>query len=105
METYDGKKTRVTLLDVAKHAQVSRATASLVIRKSPLVGSETRAKVEETMRELGYVYNVGAARLRAERSYIVGVIVPNLTNPFFAELLSGIESVIDAADMIGRTLY
>jgi LacI family transcriptional regulator len=52
------------------------------------------------MHELGYVYNVGAARLRAERSHTVGVIVPNLTNPFFAELLSGIEAVIDSAGMV-----
>ncbi|WP_037083964.1 LacI family DNA-binding transcriptional regulator [Neorhizobium vignae] len=96
----DKKKNRVTLLDVAARANVSRATASLVIRKSPLVGTETRARVEEAMRELGYVYNMGAARLRAERSHTVGVVVPNLTNPFFAELLSGIESVIDAAGMV-----
>ncbi|WP_310217521.1 LacI family DNA-binding transcriptional regulator [Neorhizobium sp. 2083] len=96
----DKKKSRVTLLDVARRANVSRATASLVIRKSPLVGAETRARVEEAMRELGYVYNMGAARLRAERSHTVGVIVPNLTNPFFAELLSGIEAVIDAAGMV-----
>lgn len=100
MPLRDQKKSRVTLLDVARHANVSRATASLVIRKSPLVGSETRARVEEVMRELGYVYNMGAARLRAERSHTVGVIVPNLTNPFFAELLSGIEAVIDDAGLV-----
>jgi LacI family transcriptional regulator len=100
MPSEDRKKNRVTLLDVARRANVSRATASLVIRKSPLVGTDTRARVEEAMRELGYVYNMGAARMRAERSYTVGVIVPNLTNPFFAELLSGIEAVIDAADMV-----
>ncbi|WP_117193306.1 LacI family DNA-binding transcriptional regulator [Rhizobium terrae] len=100
MPSEDRKKSRVTLLDVARRANVSRATASLVIRKSPLVGAETRARVEEAMRELGYVYNMGAARLRAERSHTVGVIVPNLTNPFFAELLSGIEAVIDAAGMV-----
>ena len=99
MPSEDRKKSRVTLVDVARRANVSRATASLVIRKSPLVGADTRARVEEAMRELGYVYNMGAARLRAERSHTVGVIVPNLTNPFFAELLSGIESVIDAAGM------
>ncbi len=96
----DRKKSRITLLDVARRANVSRATASLVIRKSPLVGAETRARVEEAMRELGYVYNMGAARLRAERSHTVGVVVPNLTNPFFAELLSGIESVIEEAGMV-----
>lgn len=94
------KKTRVTLLDVARHAGVSRATASLVIRKSPLVGADTRARVEATMEQLGYVYNMGAARLRADRSLTIGVVIPNLTNPFFAELLAGIETVIDAAGMV-----
>lgn len=94
------KKNRVTLLDVARHAGVSRATASLVIRKSPLVGADTRARVEASMEELGYVYNMGAARLRADRSLTIGVVIPNLTNPFFAELLAGIETVIDAAGMV-----
>jgi LacI family transcriptional regulator len=94
------KKNRVTLLDVARHAGVSRATASLVIRKSPLVGADTRARVEATMEELGYIYNMGAARLRAERSLTIGVVIPNLTNPFFTELLGGIETIIDAAGMV-----
>jgi Transcriptional regulators len=100
MPVEDRKKNRVTLLDVAQRAGVSRATASLVVRKSPLVGAQTRARVEEAMAALGYVYNMGAARLRAERSNAVGVVVPNLTNPFFAELLSGIEAVIDRAGMV-----
>jgi LacI family transcriptional regulator len=52
------------------------------------------------MRELGYVYNMGAARLRAERSHTVGVVVPNLTNPFFAELLGGMETSVDAAGLV-----
>lgn len=91
---------RVTLLDVAQAAGVSRATASLVIRKSPLVADETRRKVEEAMERLGYVYNMGAASMRAARSNTVGVIVPNLTNPFFAEMLAGIEQALDAAGMI-----
>jgi LacI family transcriptional regulator len=96
----DRKKNRVTLLDVARQANVSRATASLVIRKSPLVGAETRQRVEEAIQALGYVYNMGAARMRADRSRTVGVIVPNLTNPFFGELLSGIEALIDSAGMV-----
>ncbi|MDI7862664.1 LacI family transcriptional regulator [Rhizobiaceae bacterium n13] len=96
MASEERKKSRVTLLDVARHANVSRATASLVLRKSPLVGNATRLRVEQAMRDLGYVYNIGAARLRVERSQIIGAIVPNLANPFFAELLSGIEEVIGA---------
>jgi LacI family transcriptional regulator len=100
MSVEERKKSRVTLLDVARHANVSRATASLVLRKSPLVGTETRIRVEQAMRDLGYIYNIGAARLRVERSQIVGAIVPNLTNPFFAELLSGIEEVIGATGKV-----
>lgn len=90
---------RVTLLDVARHAGVSRATASLVVRGSPLVSSATRAAVEAAMAELGYVYNLGAARMRAARSRTVGVVFPNLTNPFFAVMLAGIESVLETAGL------
>lgn len=92
------RRKEVTLADVAREAGVSRATASLVLRKSPLVGSKTRKKVEAAIETLGYVYNLGAARMRAGRSRTVGVIVPNLTNPFFAELLTGIEATLDTAD-------
>lgn len=90
---------RTTLLDVARHAGVSRATASLVVRGSPLVSATTRASVEKAMAELGYVYNLGAARMRAARSRTVGVIIPNLTNPFFAVLLAGMESVLETAGL------
>lgn len=91
---------RITLLDVAREAGVSRATASLVVRGSPLVGAETRERVEATMRRLGYVYNIGAARMRSEVSRTIGVIVPNLVNPFFAEMVSGIELVLEEAGMV-----
>jgi LacI family transcriptional regulator len=95
-----GRAGRVTLLDVAQAAGVSRATASLVIRKSPLVAEDTRRKVEEAIVRLGYVYNMAAASMRASRGNTVGVVVPNLANPFFAEMLSGIEHAFDAAGMI-----
>lgn len=97
-QTRMGKR-RPTLQDVAALANVSRATASLVVRKSPLVGKKTRDAVEAAMTELGYVYNLGAARLRATRSRTVGVVVPNLSNPFFGVLLSGIEQVLEEAGL------
>lgn len=99
MET-EGRRGRVTLLDVAREAGVSRATASLVIRKSPLVAEATRLKVEETLDRLGYVYNMGAASMRASRSNTIGVLIPNLGNPFFADLLSGIEKALEGAGMV-----
>jgi LacI family transcriptional regulator len=51
------------------------------------------------MSDLGYVYDLGAARMRAARSRTVGVIIPDLTNPFFAVLLAGIESVLETEDL------
>lgn len=100
MKTSDRKAGRVTLLDVAEAAGVSRATASLVIRKSPLVADETRRRVEQAMAKLGYVYNMGAASMRATRSNTVGVIIPNLGNPFFAAMLAGLEQALEDAGLI-----
>jgi len=100
MRTSEQKDGRVTLLDVAEAAGVSRATASLVIRKSPLVAHETRRRVEQAIAKLGYVYNMGAASMRATRSNTVGVIIPNLGNPFFAAMLSGIEQALEDAGLI-----
>lgn len=93
------RQARPTLMDVAKKAGVSRATASLVVRKSPLVGADTRAAVEAAMVDIGYVYNIGAAGMRAARSRTIGVIIPNLSNPFFGVLLAGIDRIVDGAGL------
>ena len=91
---------RVTLSDVAADAGVSRATASLVLRGSPLVAEHTRDLVRASMHKLGYVYNRAAASLRAQRSHAVGLAVTDITNPFFAELAVGIESALGEADYV-----
>ncbi len=75
-----------TLKDVAEAAAVSRATVSLVLRRSPLVAEATRARVQDAIATVGYVYNRGAARLRSGMSGTIGLIVPEITNPFYAEL-------------------
>lgn len=86
---------RVTLIDVAKDAEVSRATASLVLRGSPLVSKTTRERVHASMKKLGYVYNRAAASLRAQKSHAIGLAVTDITNPFFAELAISIEAQLD----------
>jgi LacI family transcriptional regulator len=88
---------RVTLLDVARDAGVSRATASLVLRGSEVVAGATRERVLASMSRLGYVYHRGAASLRTQRSHTVGLIVPDITNPFFAEMTVEIEARMDVA--------
>lgn len=91
---------RVTIIDIANEAGVSKSTVSLVLSGSPLVKPETRARVEAAMGALGYVYNRGAASLRRARSNIVGMVINDLLNPFFAELAVGIERALQGADYI-----
>ena len=85
---------RVTIVDVARNAGVSKSTVSLVLSGSPLVAEATRERVTRAMRTLGYVYHRGAASLRAASSDFVGMVINDLTNPFFAELAVGIEDAL-----------
>jgi LacI family transcriptional regulator len=85
-----------TIIDVAEAAGVSRATVSLVLRQSPLVAEETRQRVQHAIATVGYIYNRGAAQLRSGMSGTIGVIVPEITNPFYAELLTGIDESLDS---------
>jgi DNA-binding LacI/PurR family transcriptional regulator len=91
---------RVTLLDVANASGFSRATVSLVLRDSPLVAEETRQRVQAVMRDLGYVYHRAAANLRSHKSHTVGLVVSDITNPFFAEMTMSIEAQLDKANYI-----
>ena len=86
--------TRVTLLDVARHCGVSRATVSLVLNDSPLVATKTRDRVRQAMVELGYVYNRAAASLRTRHSDAIGVVLTNITNPYFAEFAAGLQDTL-----------
>jgi len=85
---------RVTIVDVARSAGVSKSTVSLVLADSPLVAKTTRERVTRAMKTLGYVYHRGAAQLRAASSDLVGMVISDLTNPFFAELAVGIEDAL-----------
>ena len=80
-----------TIVDIARTAGVSKSTVSLALRGDKLVKPETRARIEAAREQLGYVYNRGAANLRAAKSSLVGMVISDLTNPFFAELAVGIE--------------
>ena len=90
---------RVTTHDVAKRAGVSQPTVSLVLSRNATarVAADTRERVLQAARELGYVPNVVARSLVQSRSYAIGVIVPDLRNPFFAEVISGAERVVSEA--------
>jgi LacI family transcriptional regulator len=91
---------RVTLLDVANASGLSRATVSLVLRGSPLVAEGTRKRVQEVMQELGYVYHRAAANMRSRKSHTVGLVVADITNPFFAEMTVSIGAQLDKANYV-----
>jgi LacI family transcriptional regulator len=93
---------RTTVVDIASAAGVSKSTVSLVLQGSSLVKEDTRARVNAAIRDLGYVYNRGAANLRQSnaKSRIIGVVVNDLTNSFFAELAVGIDMVVQSAGFV-----
>jgi LacI family transcriptional regulator len=84
-------------MDVAQHCGVSRATVSLVLNDSPLVAAKTRDRVRQAMTELGYVYNRSAASLRTQHSDAIGVVLTNITNPYFAEFATGVQDVLTSS--------
>ena len=91
---------RVTLMDVARHCGVSRATVSLVLNESPLVAAKTRDRVRLAMTELGYIYNRAAASLRTQHSDAIGVVLTNITNPYFAEFATGLQDMLASSGTV-----
>jgi LacI family transcriptional regulator len=91
---------KVTITDIAQVAGVSKSTVSLVLQGSDLIRPETAARVRDAAGALGYVYNRGAAALRRNSSDVVGVVINDLLNPFFAELLVGMERKLAAAGYV-----
>ena len=92
------RRKKVTLQHVAAAAGVSKATASLALSNNPRISEATRQRVLEAVESLGYVYNQRAASLRTQRSYTIGLIVKDVTNPFNAEMTSGAESILAEHD-------
>jgi LacI family repressor for deo operon, udp, cdd, tsx, nupC, and nupG len=91
------KQERPKISDVARIAGVSTATVSRAISNPALVSEETRAAVQEAIRATGYRMNHAARNLRHRRTGGIVALVPNLANPFFSKILSGIASVLGPA--------
>jgi LacI family transcriptional regulator len=91
---------RTTLDDVAAHAGVSRSTASLVVRNSTLIPPETHKRVRASMTAIGYVYNHSAANLRTKKTKILGMVIADISNPFYAILASGIEKACNDREYV-----
>lgn len=81
----------ITIKDVAKLAGVSVATVSHVVNETRFVSDETKGKVKAAMQELSYKPNAIARSLRRKESKIIGLVLPDNTNPYFAEIAWSIE--------------
>lgn len=83
----------IKISDVAKRAGVSVATVSRVINKQRNVRKSTEQKVLKVIEELGYIPNLPARSLKTSRTNTIGMIVPDITNPFFPIVFRGAENV------------
>ncbi|KGF70116.1 hypothetical protein LL06_06840 [Hoeflea sp. BAL378] len=87
------------ITDVAKLAGVSTATVSRALSRPETVAESTRNLVLAAAEQTGYRVNLSARNLRRQRTGAIMILVPNLGNPFFSEILAGIEAALSEADI------
>ncbi|MBK9740703.1 MAG: LacI family DNA-binding transcriptional regulator [Actinobacteria bacterium] len=80
-----------SMKDVAARASVSLGTVSNVLNHPDLVATSTRLRVEEAIRDLGFIPSAAAQQLRAGRAKVLGLVVPDIANPYFMEVARGVE--------------
>lgn len=92
--------TTVTLAQVAERAGVSTATVSMVLRNRGRISQATRERVLKALDDAGYVYNQTAANLRNRSSNQVGLLLHDITNPFYGEMTAGLSHEIERHEML-----
>lgn len=92
--------TSVTLAQVAERAGVSTATVSMVLRNRGRISQATRDRVLKALDDAGYVYNQTAANLRNRSSNQVGLLLHDITNPFYGEMTAGLSHEMERHDLL-----
>jgi LacI family transcriptional regulator len=90
------------MVDVARAAGVSKQTVSAVINNKSGLSEKTRVRIRRIVARLDYHPNLLAGSLRAQPRVTIGVLIPSITNPFYPELVRGIE---DEAQRNGYSLF
>ncbi|GHU61420.1 LacI family transcriptional regulator [Clostridia bacterium] len=85
----------VTIKDIAVKSGVSMATVSRVINKAPHVSQKAEQKVLKAIDELNYIPSAYARGLSRHESDIIGIVIPEITNPFFGEIITGVTQIAD----------
>jgi LacI family transcriptional regulator len=86
-------KKEVTIYDIAQQLDISTATVSRALQNNPVINKNTRRKIQEAARELGYRQNTFASNLRKQKTNTIGIIVHELNSNFITSVLAGIEKV------------
>jgi LacI family transcriptional regulator len=81
----------ITIYDIAKHLNISATTVSRGLKDHPTINKNTRKKIFETARHLGYRSNTFASSLRSKKTHTIGIIVPRLNSYFMSTVLAGME--------------
>jgi LacI family transcriptional regulator len=89
---------RITISDVARAAGVSKQTVSRVLNDKGELAPDTRARVLSVIRELGYRPNVAARSLLTGRTFTLGLVIPDLRNPFCIDIASGVHAAAQQAE-------
>ncbi|KAB3530063.1 LacI family DNA-binding transcriptional regulator [Alkaliphilus serpentinus] len=84
---------KFNIKDVAKKAGVSISTVSRVVNESKVVKSETQQRVMDAIRELGYKPNAIARSLKIKNTKTIGIMIPDISNQFFPEVVRGVEDI------------
>ncbi|MEQ9763107.1 LacI family DNA-binding transcriptional regulator [Streptococcus sp. ZJ151] len=84
----------VTIKEVAEEAGVSKSTVSRYISQKGYVGQEAQDKIKQAIKKLHYVPNVLAQSLKSQRNQLVGLLLPDISNPFFPRLARGAEEFL-----------
>lgn len=87
------RQQRITLADVAERAGVSQMTVSRVVNNTGRISAATRDHVQSVVKQLGYRPSSIARSLVTNRTYLIGLVVPDITNPFFATIVRGVQFI------------
>ncbi len=93
------RRRAVSISDIAKAAGVSHSTVSRALHDSPLISATVRGRIQSIAREMGYMPNEIAQSLQTQRTRTIGLVVPSIADPFFADVFDGVEQVARAAGL------
>ncbi|MDF5706292.1 MAG: LacI family DNA-binding transcriptional regulator [Nostoc sp. S4] len=93
------KKRKVSIEDIARRAGVSHSTVSRALRDNSLISPKVREEIKKIAREMNYVPNAIAQSLLSSRTNTIGVVVTSIADPFYAEVVEGIEQVARTAGL------